>query len=208
MLAYVEPQLSVFDWPDPELLVRLRSAHAWSRLSPENDVAKRVFLVPSHTDSRFLPPGCEVAFAQYHFMRRVGVSEARAESVASLMATHCPLAIMTATHCTTDLSWERGEQCHAYSKVARCSPGACFSSFSSQTSETHRGSTWRALRDPLTTCGQTQQPLTRERGSPADFGAYDSQRAVLCALDLGAQRVPFVALLLQVVWLPIAGSWR
>ena len=140
MLAYVEPQLSVFDWPDPELLVRLRSSHAWSRLSPENDVAKRVFLVPSHTYSRFLPPGCEVAFAQYHFMRRVGVSEARAESVASLMATHCPLAIMTATHCTTDLSWERGEQCHAYSKVARCSPGACLSSFSSQTSETHSDS--------------------------------------------------------------------
>ena len=92
VLAYVEPQLSVFDWPDPELLMRLRSLHAWSRLSQEDDVAKRVFLAPlqgqfdwalwwklSHTDSRFLPPGCEAAFALYHFMGRVGVSEARAE---------------------------------------------------------------------------------------------------------------------------------
>ena len=102
VLAYVEPQLSVFDWPDPELLVRLRSSHAWSRLSQVDDVAKRVFLAPSqgqfdwapwwklsHTDSRFLPLGCEVAFALYHFMGMVGVSEARAESVASLMATYC-----------------------------------------------------------------------------------------------------------------------
>ena len=50
VLAYVEPQLSVFDWPDPELLMRSRSSHAWSRLSQEDDVAKRVFLAPSHFD--------------------------------------------------------------------------------------------------------------------------------------------------------------
>ena len=39
VLAYVEPQLSVFDWPDPELLMRLRSLRAWSRPSQEDDVS-------------------------------------------------------------------------------------------------------------------------------------------------------------------------
>ena len=39
----------------------------------------------SHTDARFLPSGCEAAFALYHFMGMVGVSEARAESIASLL---------------------------------------------------------------------------------------------------------------------------
>ena len=98
--AHVEGQLSVFDWPPTDQLMRQYQAlmHRWSRLSEEEDVAKRVFLAPSqghfdwalwwklsHTDSRFLPSGCEAAFALYHFMGMVGVSEARAESIASLL---------------------------------------------------------------------------------------------------------------------------
>ena len=72
--------------------------HAWSRLSEVDDVAKRVFLAPSqghfdwaswwklsHTDSRLVLPGREAAFALFHFMGMVGVSEARAESIASLL---------------------------------------------------------------------------------------------------------------------------
>ena len=100
VLAYVEAQLSVFQWPLTEQLMRQYEdlMHAWSRLSEVDDVAKRVFLAPSqghfdwalwwklsHTDSRFLPSGCEAAFALYHFMGMVGVSEARAESIASLL---------------------------------------------------------------------------------------------------------------------------
>ena len=96
--AYVEAQLSVFEWPPTEQLMRQYKdlMHAWSRLSAEDDVAKRVFPASSqghfdwavwwklsHTDSRFLPSGCEAAFALYHFMGMVGVSEARAESIAS-----------------------------------------------------------------------------------------------------------------------------
>ena len=100
MLAYVEAQLSVFDWPPMEQIMRQYTdlMHAWSRLSEVDDVAKRVFLAPSqghfdfdwalwwklsHTDSRFVPSGCEAVFALYHFMGMVGVSEARAESIAS-----------------------------------------------------------------------------------------------------------------------------
>ena len=102
MLAYVEAQLSVFEWPPMKRFMRQYKdlMHAWSRLSEVDDVAKRVFLAPSqghfdwalwwklsHTDSRFLPPGCEAAFALYHFMGMVGVSEARAESIASMLKT-------------------------------------------------------------------------------------------------------------------------
>ena len=100
VLAYVEAQLSVFEWPPTEGFMRQCKdlMHAWSRLSEVDDVAKRVFLAPSqghvdwalwwklsHTDSRFLPSGCEAVFAVYHFMGMVGVSEARAESIASLL---------------------------------------------------------------------------------------------------------------------------
>ena len=100
VLAYVEAQLRVFQWPPTEQIMRQYKdlMHAWSRLSEVDDVAKRVFLAPSqghfdwalwwklsHTDSRFLPSGCEAAFALYHFMGMVGVSEARAESIASLL---------------------------------------------------------------------------------------------------------------------------
>ena len=97
--AYVAGQLSMFDWPsDEEMLCQYkRLMHVWSRLSEKDDIAK-VFDGPSqgqfdwalwwrlsHTESRFLPPGCEAAFALYHFMGMVGVSEAKAESIASLL---------------------------------------------------------------------------------------------------------------------------
>ena len=97
--AYVQGQLSMFAWPsDEEMLCQYkRLMHVWSRLSEKDDIAK-VFDGPSqgqfdwarwwrlsHTESRFLPPGCEAAFALYHFMGMVGVSEAKAESIASLL---------------------------------------------------------------------------------------------------------------------------
>ena len=98
MTAYVEAQLWAFEWPDDERMLRQYRdlMSAWSRLSEEDDIAKRVFLAEgrfdwlvwwklSHTDPRFLPSGCEAIFAVYHFMGMVGVSEAKAESVASLL---------------------------------------------------------------------------------------------------------------------------
>ena len=47
--AHVEAQLSVFEWPPTEQLMRQYKdlMHAWSRLSEVDDVAKRVFLAPS-----------------------------------------------------------------------------------------------------------------------------------------------------------------
>ena len=96
--AYVGAQLWAFEWPDDERMMRQYRdlMYAWSRLSEEDDIAKRVFLAEgrfdwvvwwklSHTDPRFLPSGCEAIFAVYHFMGMVGVSEAKAESIASLL---------------------------------------------------------------------------------------------------------------------------
>ena len=80
--------------------------HAWSRLSEADDAAKQVFPAPSqghfdweiwwklsHTDSRCLPPGCEAAFTLFHFMGMVGVSEARAESIASSLKRYIPATL-------------------------------------------------------------------------------------------------------------------
>ena len=44
----------------------------------------------AHTDLRFLPRGCEAAFELFHFMGMVGVSEARAEAVASMLKRYAP----------------------------------------------------------------------------------------------------------------------
>ena len=100
VISHVEQQVIVFSWPDLELMMGQYKdlMPAWSRLSEVDDVAKRVSLAPSqghfdwvrwwklsHTDSRFLPSGCEAAFALYHFMGMLGVSEARVESIASLL---------------------------------------------------------------------------------------------------------------------------
>ena len=84
----------------------------WSALSEEDEVAQRAFLAPSqghfdwelwwklsHTESRFVPPGCEAAFALFHFMGMVGVSEARAESIASSLKRYSPQA---SSRMTTD----------------------------------------------------------------------------------------------------------
>ena len=105
VLAHVANQLSTFEWPSTETVMRQYKdlMHAWSRLSEADDVAKQVFHAPSqghfdweiwwklsHTDSRFLPPGCEAAFALFHFMGMVGVSEARAESIASTLKKYSP----------------------------------------------------------------------------------------------------------------------
>ena len=80
--------------------------HAWSALSEVDEVAQRAFLAPpqghfdwelwwklSHTDSRFVLPGCEAAFALFHFMGMVGVSEARAESIASSLKRYSPATL-------------------------------------------------------------------------------------------------------------------
>ena len=80
--------------------------HVWSRLPEADDVAKQVFPAPSQghfdweiwwklspTDSRCLPPGCEAAFTLFHFMGMVGVSEARAESIASSLKRYSPATL-------------------------------------------------------------------------------------------------------------------
>ena len=105
VLAHVANQLSAFEWPSTESVMRQYKdlMHAWSRLSEADGVAKQVFPAPSqghsdweiwwklsHTDSRVLPPGCEAAFTLFHFMGMVGVSEARAESIASSLKRYSP----------------------------------------------------------------------------------------------------------------------
>ena len=108
VLAHVSNQLSAFDWPSTEgvMLQYKRLMHAWSRLSEADDIAKQVFPAPSqghfdweiwwklsHADSMFLPPGCEAAFTLFHFMGMVGVSEARAESIASSLKRYSPATL-------------------------------------------------------------------------------------------------------------------
>ena len=77
----------------------------WSRLLDLSEVSCKAWL-PSpgperkfpwswwwqaaHTDSRFCPSGIEAAFTLFHFTGMFGVSEARAESVASLLKRYSP----------------------------------------------------------------------------------------------------------------------
>ena len=44
----------------------------------------------SHLDSRYRPAGCEAAFALYHFLGMLGISEAQAEGVASSLKRYSP----------------------------------------------------------------------------------------------------------------------
>ena len=114
MLAHVANQLSSFEWPSTEQVMQQYKdlMHAWSLLLNDKEIAKQVFgsttLVASqghssqhhfdwlqwwklsHTDPRFLPPGTEAAFVLFHFMGMVGVSEAGAESIASLLKRYSP----------------------------------------------------------------------------------------------------------------------
>ena len=65
VLAYVEAQLSVFEWPPTERFMRQYQdlMHAWSRLSEVDDVAKRVFLAPSQ--GHFDWVRCPACFANF-----------------------------------------------------------------------------------------------------------------------------------------------
>ena len=114
VLAHVANQLSAFEWPSSEQVMQQYKdlMHAWSLLLNDKEIAKQVFgsttLVASqghssqhhfdwlqwwklsHTDPRFLPPGTEAAFVLFHFMGMVGVSEAGAESIASLLKRYSP----------------------------------------------------------------------------------------------------------------------
>ena len=102
VVANVTNQVNDYDWPgstetmDPYTRIMLkwaaRSRHlrarrqAWGR--PSNNAGPVEFRwgwwrLASHTQPMFRPTGCEAAFELNFFAGMLGVSEARAESVAS-----------------------------------------------------------------------------------------------------------------------------
>ena len=105
--AWVANQVNAFEWPDTEQLFQQYAALmcAWWKLSRSADIAARLW-APSrdagaaarpvfcwkawwqitHIDRRFRPRGLEGAFAVYHFVGSIGVSEAMAESLCSTLA--------------------------------------------------------------------------------------------------------------------------
>ncbi len=108
VLAYVAGQVDVFVWPTTEETMRQYQGlmRAWARLlrdprirgnawSPCRVAGHSSFQWAwwwqrSHTDERFCPAGCEAAFVLYHFTGMFGVSEARAESIASVLKRFSP----------------------------------------------------------------------------------------------------------------------
>ena len=118
VLPYVANQLSMYDWPAAAQVMSqyTRLMQRWSQLLEEKDIASSAWLPrpklkspcfvagrsesprfswtywwkTAHTDRRFCPTGCEAAFALFHFTGMLGVSEAQAESVASLLKRYSP----------------------------------------------------------------------------------------------------------------------
>ena len=114
--AYVENQLPMFDWPtSTDLMQQFRHlVFTWATLLDNKEIQEQVHvrLVPcpvagstkydwsafswkawwklAHTDSRFAPEGDEAAFALFHFTGMFSISEAYAESVASLLKRYSP----------------------------------------------------------------------------------------------------------------------
>ena len=106
VLAYVANQVESFEWPNTEIMMRQYKElmTAWAALfHKRNGETCREAWGPchgagppqfqwkwwwkqSHVNVKFRPPvGCEAAFALYHFTGMFGISEAHAESVASLL---------------------------------------------------------------------------------------------------------------------------
>ena len=110
VLAYVANQLPMFDWPTAETVTYQykRLMTAWAQLmtdaslratffscsatEPGETFSWKAWWKASHTDRRFLPAGLEAAFALYHFTGMMGLSEASAESIASLLKRYSPKA--------------------------------------------------------------------------------------------------------------------
>ena len=114
--AYVGNQLSMYEWPTTrEMLQQFRHlVVTWAQLLDNKEIQEQVHvrLVPcpvagstkydwsafswkawwklAHTDSRFVPHGLEAAFALFHFTGMFSVSEAYAESVASILKRYSP----------------------------------------------------------------------------------------------------------------------
>ena len=114
--AYVGNQVSMYDWPSTEQLVLqyYTLMRRWSVLIGSPDVRCKAYPArkrsclgaepakegvlfdwrwwwkQSHTDPRFRPVGTEGAFTLFHFLGMLGISEARAESVASLLKRYSP----------------------------------------------------------------------------------------------------------------------
>ena len=111
--AYVGNQIHAFDWPDTDALLSQykRLMCVWWQLSRRQAIAAQVWtnahhpslcaVSPgrasfqwkewwriSHTDKRFCPAGLEGAFAIYHFVGMIGVSEALAESICSTLGRY------------------------------------------------------------------------------------------------------------------------
>ena len=116
VLAYVANQLSMFDWPNTKdaMLQFRRLVVRWAQLLDDREIQQQVYVRPvpcpiagstkydwsafswkawwklAHTDPRFVPHGLEGAFALFHFTGMFGISEAYAESVASLLKRYSP----------------------------------------------------------------------------------------------------------------------
>ena len=103
LYAYVANQVDAFEWPTTEALMDQyrRLMLCWMHLARDSVVRPLVWTEGgrfvweqwwrmSHTDRRFAPRGCEAIFSVYHFTGMIGISEARAESVASLLKRYAP----------------------------------------------------------------------------------------------------------------------
>ena len=120
VLAYVANQVESFEWPNTEIMMRQYKElmTAWAALfHKRNGETCREAWRPchgagplqfqwkwwwkqSHVNVKFRPPvGCEAAFALYHFTGMFGISEAYAESVASLLKRYMSAR---ASHLGTD----------------------------------------------------------------------------------------------------------
>ena len=113
--AYVANQLSVYEWPstDDTMKQYRKLMTAWSALLDQAKIKKRAWSSPqassrlvaepesesfdwvwwwkmAHTDDRWRVPGCEAIFTIFHFTGMIGLSEARAESIGSLLKRYSP----------------------------------------------------------------------------------------------------------------------
>ena len=112
VLAYVANQISVYEWPSTDETMKQykKLMTVWSNLLDQVGVKERAWKTSSrlvaepksdsfdwawwwkmaHTDARWRPRGCEAILTMFHFTGMIGVSEARAESIGSLLKRYSP----------------------------------------------------------------------------------------------------------------------
>ena len=97
LLAYIAAQMDIFDWPPSPVEKKqyMQLMRLWSRLARSPEFELRVFpqgrfdwlhwwqLV--HTDMRFAPPYAAAIVHMFHYFGMLGISEAYAESIGSVL---------------------------------------------------------------------------------------------------------------------------